>query len=428
MKDAASQQYKTQRKISLLILILAFSIQQTQQSISKENQDFLKIYQESYEETVQNKRQSRILNFDDSNENLLSSSNELSDQLNHIDLKQGIWGLQVLDYVLAALNGLQSEKYVPNSKACVNNTKYFQIDTQTFMLRYNNQPDDSLETKEGLVFNATATVSGYLPNAIYFCYFIPQTSLKRWTAHYEEFESLQDFEGAFIQNIAGNMLTFINIYNQTVIASRNGDFLVVIEQMARFVRRLIDFRSMQRETLVKSLDQMQYYVRLLAQGPIVSANSTSLNRTDIFSRLISSFTGFVDGSFRAKNISMCRASLILFANSIQNLSTAISANNENRTVFYATRALKYVHPSAFHCYYSGKETAATYQQYREINSPKDVSYNAIYKTGQMTDQIRIIQAMMNLAQYTDRQLYVIFRGIGTIINVLLSPFTPRKEY
>ena len=53
--------------------------------------------------------------------------------------------------------------------------------------------------------------------------------MKRWTAHYGEFESLQDFEGAFIQNIAGNMLTFIDIYNKTVIASRNGDFLIVIE-------------------------------------------------------------------------------------------------------------------------------------------------------------------------------------------------------
>jgi hypothetical protein len=52
--------------------------------------------------------------------------------------------------------------------------------------------------QETVFFNMTATISGYLPDAIYYCYFIPNTSLSTWTAHYEEFESLQDFEGAFI--------------------------------------------------------------------------------------------------------------------------------------------------------------------------------------------------------------------------------------
>lgn len=103
-----------------------------------------------------------------------------------------------------------------------------------------------------------------MPDAIYYCYFIPNTTLTSWTNHYQDFESLQDFEGAFIQNIAGNMLTFIDIYNKTVIASNNGDFLVVITQLARFVRRMLDFKSMQRASLASSIDDVQYYIRLMA--------------------------------------------------------------------------------------------------------------------------------------------------------------------
>jgi hypothetical protein len=37
-----------------------------------------------------------------------------------------------MDYVLAALTGLKSDKYVPHSYACGNNTKYFIIDAELF--------------------------------------------------------------------------------------------------------------------------------------------------------------------------------------------------------------------------------------------------------------------------------------------------------
>lgn len=46
----------------------------------------------------------------------------------------------VLDYVLAALNGLNSDKYVPHSKSCVNNTKYFQIDFDNFLEKCDTTP------------------------------------------------------------------------------------------------------------------------------------------------------------------------------------------------------------------------------------------------------------------------------------------------
>jgi hypothetical protein len=146
-----------------------------------------------------------------------------------------------------------------------------------------------------------------------------------------------------------------------VIASRNGDFLVVIEQLARFVRRLLDFRSMARESLVNGLQDVSNVINLMAGNPRwMRVGAVYLNKTDTFSRGISAFTGLLDGSFNAKNITLCRNSLILFSSSISNLSIAISNNDQNNTVYYSTRALKYTHPSLFHCYYAGKETYTTY--------------------------------------------------------------------
>lgn len=108
----------------------------------------------------------------------------------------------------------------------------------------------------------------------------------------------------------------------------------------------------------------------MATGPLAAtaANASMPNRTDFFTRIISASTGFVDGSFKAKNISLCRMNLITFANIMQNLSKAVSDGNENRTLYYSTRALKYMHPCLFHCYYAERETEATYHQYLQINS------------------------------------------------------------
>lgn len=71
---------------------------------------------------------------------------------------------------------------------------------------------------------------------------------------------------------------------------------------------------------------------------------------------ISVFTGFLDGSFRAGNTSSCRKALKFMTGSFANATVSLIALNENRTVWYSTRVLKYLHPSCFHCYYAGKET------------------------------------------------------------------------
>jgi hypothetical protein len=80
---------------------------------------------------------------------------------------------------------------------------------------------------------------------------LPATADSRWQAHYQTFESLYDFEAGFIQNIMGNYLSFIDIYNKITAAAAAGDFQTVVFQMARLARRLIDFDSMQNSALLE---------------------------------------------------------------------------------------------------------------------------------------------------------------------------------
>lgn len=110
------------------------------------------------------------------------------------------------------------------------------------------------------------------------------------------------------------------------------------------------------------------------------------------------------------------------------MSAAIDNNDENNTVYYSTRALKYFNPSLFHCYFAAKETFLTLETYLSINSEKDINYNLMYKTGQMFDQVRIIEKVRAIGTFYDRDVYVIAKALGTIINIILSPDLPRIQY
>ena len=115
---------------------------------------------------------------------------------------------------------------------------------------------------------------------------------------------------------------------------------------------------------------------------------------DYVTMFVSALSGFIDGSFNAQNTSLCRRSLLYLSRSTSNATKSILAGNENRTVYYSTRILKWMHPSAFHCYYAGKETIDTIRRYLRVNSWKDVMYNLVYKMGQILDQVRIIDKVM----------------------------------
>ena len=293
-----------------------------------------------------------------------------------------------------------------------------------------------MEGSEDVIFNTTATLSGYLPDAIYYCYFVPSTAYRVWTAHYQTFYNLQDFEGAFIQNIMGNLLSFIDIYNKVYVAAENGDYLTVVNQLARLIRRLMDFRSMQRESLAvaHSLNRLTSYLEYFASlddiSPTTTANRVTLDWSspqDYVSTAISLFTGFVDGSFRASNTSSCRKSLKLYTSTISNATQALFFDqNENATLWYWTRVLKYTHPAAFHCYFAGKETGVSFYRYASYTSVKDIGYNVVYKTGKMFDQIRVIYRLMGKGgELRDRDVYVIARCVGALMNIVLQSDAPR---
>ena len=246
------------------------------------------------------------------------------------------------------------------------------------------------------------------------------------------------------------MLTFIDIYNETLYDAQQGDFINAAYQIGRLIRKILLFNSMSREALVISVKRLDAVVRLLASGPDGYIQSTvdalppanpsnpwenkayipnnSVNRTDPVSRSISGVTGFIDGAFQAPNTSYCRVSLILFSSSLENFLIAYEHRNENYTVWYATRALKYMHPSLFHCFYSVQEAYETIQSFMQIDNYRDITYNLIYKTGQIYDQVRIINAIIGYATYYDRQVYVLTKAIGSILQLLISPTYPRKDY
>lgn len=50
----------------------------------------------------------------------------------------------------------------------------------------------------------------------------------------------------------GNMLTFMDIYEKSKEAGSHGDFLSVVYELSRLIRRCVDFKSMERGTLLSS--------------------------------------------------------------------------------------------------------------------------------------------------------------------------------
>lgn len=133
-----------------------------------------------------------------------------------------------MDYILAALDGSKSNEYVSNSYDCGLNGRYFAIDVRRTITNSLTEDTSSLSGVEDVVFNATATMSGYLPDTIYYCYFVPRRTYVAWNKHYKQFDSLDDFEGGFIQNIMGNFLTFIDVYENVETAAESGDYVTVV--------------------------------------------------------------------------------------------------------------------------------------------------------------------------------------------------------
>ena len=62
--------------------------------------------------------------------------------------------------------------------------------------------------------------------------------------HFTEFVSFKDFEYAFMQNLLGNILSFMDIYEKSSAAAENEDYITVVQQLGRALRRTLIFPSM----------------------------------------------------------------------------------------------------------------------------------------------------------------------------------------
>ena len=83
---------------------------------------------------------------------------------------------------MSAMDGFNSEFYVPGSYNCSVNTRLFQIDALRTQTNFNIVlPATTIDMYEDVTFNTTATMSANFPDAIYYCYFVPGTAYSAWT-------------------------------------------------------------------------------------------------------------------------------------------------------------------------------------------------------------------------------------------------------
>lgn len=86
------------------------------------------------------------------------------------------------------------------------------------------------------------------PFTAYFCYKQPGRIKDTLYKHYPRFESFVDFEYAFMQNVLGNILTYMDIYEEMIHSVSKNNYVKVFELLGRGVRRTFIFDSMLKST------------------------------------------------------------------------------------------------------------------------------------------------------------------------------------
>ena len=79
----------------------------------------------------------------------------------------------------------------------------------------------------------------------------------------------------------GNYLTFIDIYNKVGVAAEAGDFQTVVYQIARMMRRIIIFESMENGALVSATYKLGAYLNYFSS----LGNDKDQNENSPFSEL-----------------------------------------------------------------------------------------------------------------------------------------------
>jgi len=91
-----------------------------------------------------------------------------------------------------------------------------------------NQNPVTQEDWEGSVFNISLSTVPFMPFTFYFCYSLPEKTKDVWLAHFHEFRSFKDFEYAFMQNLLGNILSFMDVYEKSAAAAERMDYITVV--------------------------------------------------------------------------------------------------------------------------------------------------------------------------------------------------------
>ena len=178
---------------------------------------------------------------------LLTLSLLLSSVFCNSGLGQTRW---VYEYAEAFLRGLKAEEFVPGINVCIFNIARAERHlsySNKFLSKYNAEWPTDLKGWEDAYFNVSMTVATQVPYAIYYCYALPEKAEKAWLSQLSKFISFKDFEYAFMQNILGNILSYMDAYEKSAHASANGEYLMVVEELGRAIYRSLIFDSMLAE-------------------------------------------------------------------------------------------------------------------------------------------------------------------------------------
>ena len=123
-----------------------------------------------------------------------------------------------------------------------------------FLSEEKHKYPETVEEYEATISNITLSTLPYIPFTVYFCYSLPEKIDLVWVKHYEDFESFKDFQYGFMQNLLGNILSFMDVFEKSAAAAEVGDYITVVRQLGRAIRRSLIFDSMMSEPLGEVLD------------------------------------------------------------------------------------------------------------------------------------------------------------------------------
>lgn len=80
-----------------------------------------------------------------------------------------------------------------------------------------------------------------IPDAGYTCYKVPSQATAAWGSRLSQFQNINDFTEGFFQNLLGNFFTVNDAITKIRAAVNIQDYLTVVYQVGRLVRRTFDF-------------------------------------------------------------------------------------------------------------------------------------------------------------------------------------------